>query len=94
MALVYTPYQITGISTDTKPTNVPTGITFFETDTNIRHFWTGTAWLAPPIAQNANVVSGNNIISANYSCVVAEYMKISDGSYVKVSNGGILKITN
>lgn len=50
MSLNYSPNSIAGLSTDTKPTNIPIGITFFETDTKKTLVWDGSIWrsgLAP-----------------------------------------------
>lgn len=46
MSITYTPGgKLSGLSSDSKPTNVPTGVTFFETDTNVTYRWSGTAWV-------------------------------------------------
>ena len=45
MALTYVAgWKIIGLSTDTKPTNVPAGFVFYETDTGKRYIWNGTTW--------------------------------------------------
>ena len=33
-----------GLSTDTKPTDVPPGTRFYETDTGLIYVYTGTVW--------------------------------------------------
>lgn len=38
--------KITGTSSDTKPTTVPTNSIFIETDTRIRYLFNGTTWQA------------------------------------------------
>ena len=37
--------RITGLSTDAKPTNIPTGSSFIETDTGSKYVHNGTAWI-------------------------------------------------
>ena len=36
--------RISGLSTDTKPTNVETNTIFIETDTDVRRWFDGTGW--------------------------------------------------
>lgn len=36
--------RITGLSTDTKPTLLPAGYEFIETDTARKLFWNGSTW--------------------------------------------------
>ena len=45
MALNFSASIITGLAADQKPTNVPVGITFYETDTGNTWYWSGTAWM-------------------------------------------------
>jgi hypothetical protein len=49
-----------GASGDAKPTGVPAGSTFYETDTGKRYIWTGSAWtqFAPTAYLNAAELSG------------------------------------
>lgn len=44
MAVNRSAQLITGLSSDSKPTDVPTGIPFYETDTNILYRFNGAAW--------------------------------------------------
>jgi hypothetical protein len=45
MALVYKKANyLTCLSTDTKPTTLPTNFISYETDTNLRFIWNGTSW--------------------------------------------------
>jgi hypothetical protein len=34
-----------GLSSDTKPTDIPIGTVFYETDSTAHYIWTGTAWV-------------------------------------------------
>ncbi len=45
MALTYSGQLISGLSSDGKPTDVPTGFTFFETDTKNAFRFNGSAWV-------------------------------------------------
>jgi len=44
--------RLTGVSGDTKPTTLPTGTTFLETNTDDLYFWDGDSW---------NIVAGDSI---------------------------------
>jgi len=44
--------RLTGVSGDTKPTTLPTGTTFLETNTDDLYFWDGDSW---------NIVAGDTI---------------------------------
>jgi len=37
--------KLTGLSSDTKPTNVPTNVTFYETDTKVTFLFDGSDWI-------------------------------------------------
>jgi hypothetical protein len=49
MALNYSGQLISGLSSDSKPTNVPIGFTFYETDTKNAFRFNGTAWVGAMI---------------------------------------------
>jgi len=48
----YAGNRLTGVSGDTKPTTLPTGSTFLETNTDDLYLWDGDSW---------NIVAGNSI---------------------------------
>jgi hypothetical protein len=52
--------RIIGLSTDTKPTNVPSGSTFIETDTGNIQFFNGTLWFVKPF-ESINASFGRNL---------------------------------
>jgi hypothetical protein len=51
-----------GLSTDTKPTDVPVGSRLRETDTNDVYVWDGATWDIDPVA-NANVQSARSAVA-------------------------------
>lgn len=55
MAIIYSTNSISGISTDTKPTNISTGTTFFETDTKKTFRWDGSAWYDTMLSVNSGI---------------------------------------
>lgn len=57
--------RITGLSTDTKPTAVPVGSTFLETDTNKEFLWNGTAWQQLGGGALQTDVTGSGQLSGN-----------------------------
>lgn len=46
-----------GLSTETKPTGLPVGSSFFETDTRLLYLFDGTGWYQAPIAQVSGPVA-------------------------------------
>ena len=59
--------RITGLSSDTKPTNVPTNSTFLETNTPARKIFNGSSWIDLGGGGTMAVDSTNNGYGGNYS---------------------------
>ena len=53
MALNYTPSSISGLSSDSKPTAVTTGVVFIETDTKKCYQYDGSAWIQLIVSSGA-----------------------------------------
>lgn len=66
MAIVYKAYAIEGLASDTKPTNVPTGRLFFETDTGRMYSFNGSTWDSVTTGTDGGV-------TANHSTTIGDY---------------------
>ena len=75
MTIIYRANEIQGLSTDTKPTLVPTNTAFFETDTLRTYNFNGTVWVLSGIGGSVS----NAELDGNIS-----FTKIANGTVGKV----------
>ena len=65
----YAGNRLTGVSGDTKPTTLPTGSTFLETNTDDLYFWDGDSW---------NIVAGDSIAQTFSNKTMATQLLIAE----------------
>ena len=65
----YAGNSLTGISGDTKPTTLPTGSTFLETNTDDLYMWDGSSW---------NIVAGNTVAQTLSSKTFSDHITIAE----------------
>ena len=75
-----------GLSTDTKPTNLPVGMYFEETDTRLYYLLTATGWANPFDMQYGYVLGGNR--SGSVTDDVSRYSMASTTTGSKVGDLG------
>ena len=82
--------RITGLSGDTKPTNVPTDSEFTETDTKKQFIWSGSAWVASAI--------GGTVEGAEITVATIPLNRLANGTANKTigydSNGAIAELAS
>ena len=87
--------KLVGLSSDTKPTNIPDGATFYETNTLSAYILTGGTWV---MLSNVNIVQSNltSLVNYVYACQTvtnATYSTSNVTNYVGVSYAGTVAIT-
>jgi hypothetical protein len=81
--------QLYGLSSDTKPTTVPTGSTFFETDTLREYYWNGSTW-----SQAFTSATASAAYTGTYKYLI--FKDASDANKYKARNSatGAIDFTN
>ena len=84
-------YEVTGVSSDTKPEGVPTGSSFFEQDTGFRYYWTGSVWLNSAAVPNRKTVS-NDGTGADFDSVKDAVDWVTANGTPSVSNPWVIEV--